>query len=118
MINCVMMKEIFDICRFKALAWKYYRENMKTILIFLGVMVVVTFMVVCKFNPFRMEYTSLYTESNYLDRYYGMFAKIFWGLLGFFLLRVIRLRILCPGKNHSGHCCCPLLHLKSCCWPY
>ncbi|NCE71696.1 hypothetical protein D1136_02050 [Odoribacter sp. Z80] len=86
MINCVMMKEIFDICRFKALAWKYYRENMKTILIFLGVMVVVTFMVVCKFNPFRMEYTSLYTGSNYLDRYYGMFAKIFWGLLGFFLL--------------------------------
>lgn len=64
------MKEIFDICRFWALARKYYRENMKTILIFLGVMIIVTLVFVCGFNPFEPEYTELddmYTEADYLE---------------------------------------------------
>lgn len=81
-----MMKEIFDIRRFGALAYKFYRENAKTILIFLGVMVVVTFIMVCQFNPFRLEYTSLRAGMDYSNRFYGMFTRIFWGLLGFFQL--------------------------------
>ncbi len=85
------MKEIFDICRFWALARKYYRENMKTILIFLGVMIIVTLVFVCGFNPFEPEYTELddmYTEADYLELFSGKFTLIFWGLLGVFSMVV------------------------------
>ena len=85
------MKEIFDIRRFGALAWKFYRENAKTILIFLGVMIVVTFVVECGFNPFKTEYKALdgvYDEARYFGNFAGKFAGMFWGLLGMFSIFV------------------------------
>ena len=85
------MKEIFDIRRFGALAWKFYRENAKTILIFLGVMIVVTFVVECGFNPFKPEYKALgegYDKARYFGNFAGKFAGMFWGLLGLFSIFV------------------------------
>lgn len=85
------MKEIFDIRRFGALAWKFYRENAKTILIFLGVMIVVTFVVECGFNPFKPEYKALgegYDKARYFGNFTGKFWGMFWGLLGLFSIFV------------------------------
>lgn len=81
------MNEIFDIRRFGALAVKFYRENMKTNLIFMAVMAVVTFLFVCGFNPFLIEYsqaTDADMQATLLAKYKNMYATVFWVLFGCF----------------------------------
>lgn len=78
------MNEIFDIRRFGALTAKFYRENMKTNLIFIAVMMVVTFLCVCKFNPFQREYFMLSDAGDILARYQRLYAFVCWGLFGLF----------------------------------
>lgn len=81
------MKEIFDIHRFGAFAFKYYCENLKTILIFVGVMIIVTFLTVCMFNPFQSEYlgfSTQFTKEDFIWHYEERFALFFWILLGIF----------------------------------
>ena len=73
------MKEIFNIRRFWALAVKFYRENMKTNLLFIAVLVLFTFLCVCQFNPFRIEYFSSYEGS--LSRMKYFYMQVFWGIL-------------------------------------
>lgn len=73
------MKEIFNIRRFGALTVKFYRENMKTHLLFIAVLVLVTFLCVCEFNPFRIEYFSLYEGCSL--RKTDFYTSVFWGVL-------------------------------------
>lgn len=74
-----MMKEIFNIKRFWALTVKFYRENMKTNLLFIAVMVLFTFLCVCQFNPFKIEYFSLYEDCSL--RMKDFYTRVFWGVL-------------------------------------
>lgn len=81
------MNEIFDIRRFGALAVKFYRENMKINLILMAVMVVATFLWVCKFEPFQTTYTCVTTEiekTSLLASYKNMYAADFWGMFAAF----------------------------------
>lgn len=85
------MNEIFELRRFGALAVKFYRENMKTNLIFIAVMVVITFLCVCKFNPFLIEYTPVPTEAakfDFLAHCTGMYSQMFWTLLSLFSVMI------------------------------
>lgn len=74
------MKEIFNIRRFGALAVKFYRENMKTNLLFTIVLVVITFLCVCQFNPFKIVYFSS-TYEDCSTRMTDFYMKVFWGIL-------------------------------------
>ena len=73
------MNEIFNIRRFGALTVKFYRENMKTNLLFIIVLALLTFLCVCKFNPFRIEYFSLYEDVT--QRMRDFYTRVFWGVL-------------------------------------
>lgn len=73
------MNEIFNIRRFGALTVKFYRENMKTNLLFITVLALLTFLCVCKFNPFRIEYFSLYEDVT--QRMRDFYTRVFWGVL-------------------------------------
>lgn len=73
------MNEIFNIRRFGALTVKFYRENMKTNLLFIVVLALFTFFCVCKFNPFRIEYFSLYEDVA--QRMRDFYTRVFWGVL-------------------------------------
>ena len=53
------MNEVFEYRRFGALARKYYRENRRLGIIFLGIIGIITFLCLCKFNPFLREYTQV-----------------------------------------------------------
>lgn len=78
------MKEIFNIRRFGALAGKFYRENMKTHLLFVAVMFVATFLCICKFNPFETEYhyfNETFTREAFIFKYKQFYFQVFWGLL-------------------------------------
>lgn len=81
------MNEIFSIHRFSALWIKFHREHLKTNLIFVAMMAVVTFLCLCKFNPFVPEYKIAIGEigkANFLGYYKEVYREIFWGLLFFF----------------------------------
>lgn len=102
------MKEVFNIKRFGALWMKTNRENLKINLIFIAVMVVITFLCLCKFNPFITEYIVVNTEAekiNFLLYYQSLFHKIFWGLLFLFSI-VAALRsfkdIVSPYKSTAA----------------
>lgn len=85
------MNEIFELRRFWALAVKFYRENMKINLIFIAVMVVVTFVAACKGTPFLIEYFPIPTEEAKFDFLAGkraMYGQIFWSLLVVFSIIV------------------------------
>lgn len=73
------MKEIFNIRRFGALALKFYRENMKTNLLFTAVLVVFTFLCVCQFNPFRIVYFS--STEDCTMRMTDFYMRVFWAIL-------------------------------------
>lgn len=73
------MKEIFNIRRFGALALKFYRENMKTNLLFTAVLVVFTFLCVCQFNPFRIVYFS--STEDCTMRMTDFYMQVFWAIL-------------------------------------
>lgn len=98
------MKEIFNIKRFGALWIKTHRENRKSNLIWIGIMLIVTFMCMCHFNPFVAEYTKTVGEAakeNFFRHYREMYTLIFWGLLFLFSI-VMAVRsfkdILSPHK--------------------
>lgn len=85
------MKEIFNINRFSALWLKTNRENLKTNLILLAVIAVVTFLCLCKFNPFTPEYSVIDSESAKMA-FEGLHAErqyaVFWGVMFFFSIIV------------------------------
>lgn len=83
------MNEVFEFRRFGALARKYYRENRRLGVIFLAVAGIITFLCLCKFNPFLMEYTKVENPaeiSAFIQHYKGVYRQLFWGLYGLFAL--------------------------------
>ena len=74
-----------------ALARKYYRENRRLGIIFLGIIGIITFLCLCKFNPFLREYTQVENPaevSDFIQYYKGVYRQLFWGLYGLFALVV------------------------------
>ena len=61
------MNEVFEYRRFGALARKYYRENRRLGIIFLGIIGIITFLCLCKFNPFLREYTQVENPAEVSD---------------------------------------------------
>ena len=85
------MNEVFEYRRFGALARKYYRENRRLGIIFLGIIGIITFLCLCKFNPFLREYTQVENPaevSDFIQYYKGVYRQLFWGLYGLFALVV------------------------------
>lgn len=82
------MNEVFEYRRFGALARKYYRENRRLGIIFLGIIGIITFLCLCKFNPFLREYTKVVNPSDFIQYYKGVYRQLFWGLYGLFVLVV------------------------------
>lgn len=85
------MNEVFEYRRFGALARKYYRENRRLGIIFLGIIGIITFLCLCKFNPFLGEYTQVENPaevSDFIQYYKGVYRQLFWGLYGLFALVV------------------------------
>ena len=90
------MNEVFEYRRFGALARKYYRENRRLGIIFLGIIGIITFLCLCKFNPFLREYTQVENPaevSDFIQYYKGVYRQLFWGLYGCLLW--LSLCILC-----------------------
>lgn len=82
------MKDIFNINRFWALVVKYYRENMRTNVIFLTVMLVITWFVVNK-GSFSVEYVSVPDAQgleNFIRSYKELYASSFKSLLVIFCM--------------------------------
>lgn len=74
------MKEIFDIRRFVAYALKWHRENIRVNLFFMAVITLITFLVLCKFNPFLIEYTHVPTEKDvmeFISHYKKIYSQVF-----------------------------------------
>ena len=87
----IAMNEVFEYRRFGALARKYYRENRRLGIIFLGIIGIITFLCLCKFNPFLREYTQVENPaevSDFIQYYKGVYRQLFWGLYGLFALVV------------------------------
>lgn len=78
------MNDVFDIKRFWALTLKFYRENMKFNLIFLGIATTYLFLCLCDFNPFVPKYIETLTEvqkADFVLHYQAKFTIIFWVFL-------------------------------------
>ena len=67
MYKMIAMNEVFEYRRFGALARKYYRENRRLGIIFLGIIGIITFLCLCKFNPFLREYTQVENPAEVSD---------------------------------------------------
>ena len=76
----IAMNEVFEYRRFGALARKYYRENRRLGIIFLGIIGIITFLCLCKFNPFLREYTQVENPAEVSDfiQYYKAVLGTIW----------------------------------------
>lgn len=85
------MKEIFNINRFSALWIKANRENLRANLVLLAVIAVVTFLCLCRFNPFTPEYTVVNSDGAKISFVREQAERqfiVFWSVLFFFSIVV------------------------------